>query len=587
MLPDPCRFSRCQGIFQVTAFSFRKFGFLLPTAIVSVLLSGVVLLFSRVPSTGRPVFPREDLADLPGDIVHSLLRLTLAYLLSLVFAYVYGLAAALTRWGPRVLIPVLDILQSIPVLGFFPAVVLMMVPLFPTTRMGVEAASVVLIATSMAWNMAFAVYESVRTAPLDLWELFRGVRAPSWLWLSRFLVPLTLPKVVYNSVLSWTAGWYFLIACEMIALGPIHYELPGLGSFLVASTEKGQFGEALLGIGALILTVMVLDVFIFRPALVWSHEYRIGEVEGPFARISSPVYDFLVLSEGAARIKRVFQNLGGAFVRRFWPEPGPGGAGPEGRRGRTILKLSGGILAGIFVVKSLAAGAHVVSGWVRAGIPWSSLSELPADLAFSMVRLGVGYLLSLLWTIPLAYWVFRNPRLSRFVFPLAEVMASVPATALFPFIIVLVVQTLHSMNIASIILLMSGMQWYLLFNLLAGVGTFPTELREVSETFGLRKGLFFRKVFLPFLLPSLVTGSITAFGGGWNALIVSEYVVYAKQDYGVRGIGAFLDRATYSGDHPVLIVASLLVMTSMVVMLNRLFWVPLYERVTRKYGYDS
>ncbi len=565
---------------------FRKLTFLLPTAIVVGILSGIVLLFSRTPPSGSPVIPREDLADLPGDILHSLFRLLLAYLLSLAFAYLYGFAAALTRWGSRILIPVLDILQSIPVLGFFPAVVLMMIPLFPSTKMGVEAASVVLIATSMAWNMAFAVYESVRTAPPDLLDLFRGIRAPSWLWGVRFLVPLTLPKVVYNSVLSWTAGWYFLIACEMIALGPVHYELPGLGSFLVASTEKGRFGEALLGIGALIVTVMVLDLLVFRPSLVWSHTFRIGEVEGPFSRVSSPVYDFLASSEGLARLRRSIARSMGRLVRILWSE-GRTVRRPLSPSLQFLLRAGGGFLVGFVIAKGLFGGAHVVSGWIRQGIPWAALGELPADLVFSMLRLMAGYLLSLLWTIPLAYWVFRTPRLSRIIFPLAEVMASVPATALFPFVIVLVVQKLHSMNLASVILLMSGMQWYLLFNLLSGVGTFPSELREVSLTFGMRGTLFLRKVFLPFLMPSLVTGSITAFGGGWNALIVSEYVVYAQKDYGVRGVGAFLDRATYSGGHPVLIVAALLVMTAAVVAANRLFWVPLYDRVTRRYGYDA
>ncbi len=567
--------------------SFRRLSFLLPTLFVVAILSGVVLLFSRNPPSGVPVIPRAALADLPGDILQSLFRLFQAYLLSLLFAYLYGLAAALTRWGPRILIPILDILQSIPVLGFFPAVVLVMIPLFPTTKMGVEAASVILIATSMAWNMAFAVYESVRTAPSDLWDLFRGIRAPVWQWVLRFLVPVTLPKVIYNSVLSWTAGWYFLIACEMIAMGPVHYELPGLGSFLVSSTEKGHFGEALLGIGALIVTVMILDVFVFRPSLVWSHNYQIGEVEGPFSRISSPVYDFLASSETLAEVKKKAGHVGGQLVRFVWRRGRFGGGSltiPDSFL--RVVTVGGGILGGWVLLRSLFAGVHVVSGWVRQGIPWGSLSELPADLLFSILRLLAAYCVSLMWTIPVAYWVFKYPRLSRAVFPLAEVMASVPATALFPFVIVLVVQIFHSMNLASVILLMSGMQWYLLFNLLSGVGTFPSELREVSLTFGLRGRLFLRKVFLPFLLPSIVTGSITAFGGGWNALIVSEYVVYAQKDYGVRGIGAFLDRATYSGESPFLGVAALLVMTVVVVTANRLFWVPLYERVTRRYGYD-
>ncbi len=571
----------------MTASLLRRLSFLWPTLLGLVIFSGVVLLFSRSAPSGVPVIPREDLRDLPGDILHSLVRLFLAYLLSLAFAYAYGLAAALTRLGPRLLIPVLDILQSIPVLGFFPAVVLVMVPLFPTTRMGVEAASIVLIATSMAWNMAFAVYESVRTAPPELTDLFRGIRAPAWLWVLRFLVPVTLPKVVYNSVLSWTAGWYFLIACEMIALGPVHYELPGLGSFLVGSTEKGHFGEALLGIGALVVTVMILDLLVFRPFLAWSHNFRLGEVESHTPRISSPVYDLLAGSSWLGQVRSSVSDMAAGFFRRISRVP----RRKQTFRDSSTLRLLGllllGFLGGYLFTESLYAGVRVVTGWINQGIPWRSLAELPADLLYSSLRLVVAYLLSLLWTLPVAYWVFRTPRLSRIVFPLAEIMASVPATALFPFVIVLVVTHLHSMNLASILLLMSGMQWYLLFNLLSGVGTFPAELREVSLTFGIRQGLFIRKVFLPFLLPSLVTGSITAFGGGWNALIVSEYVVYAKKDYGVDGLGAFLDRATYQGAHPVLIVAALLVMTAAVVAANRLFWIPLYERVTQRYSYDA
>ena len=571
----------------MTAPLLRRLSFLWPTLLGLVIFSGVVLLFSRSAPSGVPVIPREDLRDLPGDILQSLVRLFLAYLLSLAFAYAYGLAAALTRLGPRLLIPVLDILQSIPVLGFFPAVVLVMVPLFPSTRMGVEAASIVLIATSMAWNMAFAVYESVRTAPPELTDLFRGIRAPDWLWAARFLVPVTLPKVVYNSVLSWTAGWYFLIACEMIALGPVHYELPGLGSFLVGSTEKGHFGEALLGIGALVVTVMILDLLVFRPFLAWSHNFRLGEVESHTPRISSPVYDLLASSSWLGQVRSSVSDMAAGFFRRFSRAPRRRQALRDSSTLRLLALLILGFFGGYLLTESLYAGVRVVTGWVNQGIPWRSLSELPADLVYSSLRLVMAYLLSLLWTLPVAYWVFRAPRLSRIVFPLAEIMASVPATALFPFVIVLVVTHLHSMNLASILLLMSGMQWYLLFNLLSGVGTFPAELREVSLTFGIRQGLFIRKVFLPFLLPSLVTGSITAFGGGWNALIVSEYVVYAKKDYGVDGLGAFLDRATYQGAHPVLIVAALMVMTAAVVVANRFFWVPLYERVTRRYSYDA
>ena len=535
---------------------------------------------------------KAEISALPGDLGLSVLRLLGGYLISLVFAYCYGLATAMTSWGERYLLPVLDILQSIPILGFFPAVVFVLAHLFTNPVHGVELASMVLIATSMAWNMAFAVFESIRTAPHEFSELMRQMQAPWWIRLSRYLIPVTIPKMVYNSILSWAQGWYFLIACEMISLGSVHYQLQGLGSFLVSATASGSMGLATLGILTLIVSVILFDFFLFRPVMVWSERFRIEQNSSSVERVESPFRDFLLgapVLEGAREFfgklsSRFFSYLDRGF---FWLESygkkvgkqSPGGSKFLSRVVQVLFMALLGFL-GAMAMRSLARE-------ISLGIPWKALSELPMDLLFSIFRLMAGYALSLLWTVPLAYMVFRFPKLHRTVMPVAQIMASVPATALFPFIIVLVVRTTDSMNLASIILLLSGMQWYLLFNLLAGVGSFPAEMREVSQTLGLSGMLFIRKVFLPFLYPSLLTGSITAFGGGWNALIVAEYVVYDNKDYGVRGIGAFLDRATYHSGNEILVVSSLLLMTGVVVMLNRLFWTPLYERVTNKYGYHG
>lgn len=570
----------------------RHFGVL---ALLLVFLTFVLWLLFRHPAAFGSVSHRPaDLSKLPGDLGRSLLRLLGGYLLSLAFAYVYGMLTALTRWGERYLLPVLDILQSIPILGFFPAVVFILVHFFRSPEHGVELASVVLIATSMAWNMAFAVFEAIRTAPAEFRELLQVFQAPWWLRLVSYLIPVTVPKMVYNSILSWAQGWYFLIACEMISLGSVHYQLRGLGSFLVVSTTSGQIGDAVIGILVLVGTVVVLDFFLFRPVMAWSQKFAIDQTTAPGTHVRSPFREFLLdapIFEGAReRLSALKRTAVRKAYRILWTIRSRGleskSAGRE-RAARLILDRGLPIL-GVAVGGAIVFAA--LRGMIRsasAGIPWSDLSELPLDLVLSMLRLAAGYALSLLWTVPLAYWVFRNPGLSRFVMPVAQVMASVPATALFPFIIIFVVRTTHSMDLAAILLLLSGMQWYLLFNLLAGVGTFPNELREASMTLGLRGPLFVRKIFLPFLYPSLVTGSITAFGGGWNALIVSEYVVYDQKDYGVRGIGAFLDRATYHSGNEILIVASLLVMTIVVVTVNRFFWTPLYERVTSKYGYNG
>ena len=532
-----------------------------------------------------------DLTTLPGDLARSVLRLFAAYFLSLVFAYVYGLLTALTRWGEKILLPLLDILQSIPVLGFFPAVIFLLIHLFRDPLEGVELASIILIATSMAWNMAFAVFESIRTAPVEYRELLDGLQAPGWLRLVSFLVPVTIPKMVYNSILSWAQGWYFLIACEMISMGSVHYRLRGLGSFLVVSTSSGKILDALAGIVLLVLTVVLMDFFLFRPIVVWSQRFSIDQSSSPAGETRSVFREWLMESDALDLPRRALSSVLArgtnglyALLRRL---PGKSVAGTE-KAGpfRWLSPVLG--MVSFFLVAILGySGVESMKRALSSGVPWDGLSELPLDMVYSMLRLLAGYLLSLCWTVPVVWYVFVHPRLTRYVMPVAQIMASVPATALFPFIIVLVVRTTHSMNLASILLLLSGMQWYLLFNLLAGAGTFPNELREAALTMGVRGRLFLRKIFFPFLFPSIVTGSITAFGGGWNALIVSEYVVYDQKNYSVRGIGAFLDKVTYGSGNEILIVVSLLMLTIVVVTLNRFFWTPLYERVTTRYGLDG
>ncbi len=573
----------------------QKTGSRTSLGVLALLLSFLVLLiwtifrhsarFHPVPVGGT------DLSSLPGDLARSVLRLFAAYFLSLAFAYVYGMLTALTRWGERVLLPLLDILQSIPVLGFFPAVIFLLIHLFRDPLEGVELASIVLIATSMAWNMAFAVFESIRTAPVEYKELLDGLQAPGWLRLIYFLIPVTIPKMVYNSILSWAQGWYFLIACEMISMGSVHYRLRGLGSFLVVSTSSGKLLNALAGIVLLVLTVILMDFFLFRPIVVWAQRFSIDQSASLSGETRSIFREWLLESDFLEAPRKMLSSLLGRATAAFYAllrripgrsEPGRGIAASF-----RWLSRGFGLLSVLLLATLVYSGARSMDRALSAGVPWDGLSELPLDMVYSMLRLLAGYVLSLCWTLPVAWYVFVHPRLMRYVMPVAQVMASVPATALFPFIIVLVVRTTHSMNLASILLLLSGMQWYLLFNLLAGAGTFPNEFREVALTMGVRGRLFLRKVFFPFLYPSIVTGSITAFGGGWNALIVSEYVVYDQKNYSVRGIGAFLDRVTYGSGNEFLIVASLLMLTVVVVTLNRFFWTPLYERVTTRYGLDG
>ena len=453
-----------------------------PVGILALLLAFLVLVLWMIFRHSAHFHPaplqEADLSSLPGDLLRSVLRLFAAYFLSLVFAYVYGLLTALTRWGERILLPLLDILQSIPVLGFFPAVIFLLIRFFQNPLDGVELASIVLIATSMAWNMAFAVFEAIRTAPSEYVELLSGLKAPGWIRLVYFLIPVTIPKMVYNSILSWAQGWYFLIACEMISMGSVHYRLRGLGSFLVVSTASGKILDAVAGIVLLVMTVILMDFFLFRPIMVWAQRFSIDQSASP-VRLTRSVFREWLLESDFLETPRVLLSalidrfLAGIYaLLRKLPRFSKNGGGERDFGGwltRFMMVSGGGVLAWLIL-----SGAKSMMIGLDKGIPWPQLSELPLDLLYSMLRLLAGYVLSLCWTVPLAWYVFVNPRLTRYVMPVAQIMASVPATALFPFIIVLVVRTTHSMNLASVLLLLSGMQCIFSSTFSPGSEAFPT-----------------------------------------------------------------------------------------------------------------
>jgi NitT/TauT family transport system permease protein len=534
-----------------------------------------------------------DLASLLGYALASFLRMLAAYLFSLLFAVVFGTLAATSPKREKVMIPLLDILQSVPVLGFFPAAVYFFVRLAQGTRPGVEAAAVFLIFTSQAWNMAFGVYEGIKTIPADAKEAVCCYGCGRWRTFLRLHLPSSVPKLVYNSILSWAGGWYFLIACEIIAIGPVRYRLPGLGSYLIRATEEGNMPGAFAGLAVLTAIIVAMDLLLWRPLSVWAQKFRYeftAEAAEPDRNLPLVFSGGAAVVRGVRRLTRPFRRWA-TLQRHLWSR--------RIRRWASVLSRSRflpralGTARGILFWGALAVGTY---GGVRALLvlirslapPWPEEAyQIPAYLGFSFLRLLAAYGLSLAWTVPLALWVAESPRVARVVTPLAEIGASLPATALFPLIVVLVIQTSGGMNLASVLLVLTGMQWYLLFNLIAGVRNIPGELKEATRALGLSRWMTWRKLVLPALLPSLITGSITAWGGGWNALIVSEYLVYKEKIYSVRGIGSLLDRATYvSGDRQ-LILLTLVSLTATIVLLNRFIWRRAYALASDRYKIDS
>jgi NitT/TauT family transport system permease protein len=384
------------------------------------------------------------------------------------------------------------------------------------------------------------------------------------------------------------AGWYFLIACEIITAGPVNYKLPGLGTFLMEAANKGRVGELIGGLAMLLAVIVAMDICVWQPLSVWAEKFR---------------YEFAATSEpmGSLSMAHVIGGLGLAFGRAIharlspilrslqdaWEMRPTLSAGARARLARITNAARLGLLAAMLALFLYGCAAGILALFRALAAPWPAEAKLiPAATAASFLRLSIAYLISLAWTLPCALWAVDSPRFNRAIAPFAEIAGSMPATALFPLVVVLVIKATGGMNLASVLLILTGMQWYLLFNLLAGTRQVPADLKEVARSFGLTRFATWRKLTLPALLPSLITGSITAWGGGWNALILSEYFVYHDHIYQVLGLGALLDSATFQTNNGVMILLSLLSMILAVMALNRLVWRRLYSFAMERYKLD-
>jgi NitT/TauT family transport system permease protein len=555
-------------------------------------LAAILALFFAYRRYGVPLTKPGlsiSLGRLPYYAFCSYYRMLAAYTFALIFSLVYGPMAASSRAAERLLLPAIDIAQSVPVVGFFPAAIYFFVAITHGGRLGVELAAIFLIFTSMAWNMALGMFESVRTIPADSLEALEAFGASPWLRLRRLILPACVPKLVYNSILSWMAGWYFLIACEIITAGPAHsYQLPGLGSFLMLAADKGRSEEIIAGLLVLLAIIVLMDAIVWQPLSNWAEKFRYE-----FAASSEPMRSLGMLDALSAvgpaitrlihaLLRPLFRSIHRAFSSTppFDPVAHPGIV--RALSYQRIVVLTGlALLLGYAVVDGMIALVRTLME------PWPAVSKsIPAATGLSILRLLVAYLISLAWTVPCAIAASESQRFARRLTPIAEIIGSIPATALFPLIVVFVIRITGGMNLASILLILTGMQWYLLFNLLAGVSQIPADLKEAARAFGLSRLATWRRLTIPAMIPSLLTGSITAWGGGWNALILSEYFVYRGRTYQVFGLGALLDDATYHAGSGVMILLTLLSMVLVVVLLNRLVWRRFYDVATERYKID-
>ena len=532
----------------------------------------------RALSLARGVVRAEpSFRELPAAAAWSLLRMTASYVLSLAVAWLAGYWAAVSPRAARVILPLLDVGQSVPVLGFFPAAIYVFVTLLGGGRVALELASIFLIFTSQAWNLAFAVYEGISTIPSETRAAVDSMGVRGILRLRALLFPACVPTLLYNSILSWANGWYFLIACEIIVAGPVQYDLPGLGATLSRAISKGDLKLATAALVTLVAIVLVLELLVWRPLRAWSRRYRYdtqsaGDEEAAQLRLP----DF-----GIPVLLRPLRRAAHALWSRVPLKAVNRGLDVAGRRLTRVL----GVLRwpGITALVILLGAALIVTARVLMP-PWPpEAASLPLALLLSFLRITAAYVLALLWIVPVALWASDHARGMRWLSLVAQVGASIPATGFFPVLVALLVGRFGGMEIISVALALTGMQWYLLFNLLAGVHAIPGDLKEATRSLGLRGWRRFRTLTFPAMLPSLITGSITGWGGGWNALIVSEFLEFGGQRYSVLGIGQMLQEATDLPGNPPMMVLSLTAMVVVIVLMNRLFWRRMYTAAADRF----
>jgi NitT/TauT family transport system permease protein len=560
----------------------RPYSRLAPVAAIAVLLAAATLFQGpQALRAARAVVHAPGFRDLPGAAAWSLMRMTASYAVSLAFAWWAGYRAAMSPQVARILLPVLDVGQSVPVLGFFPAAIFVFVKLLGGGRVGFELASIFLLFTSQSWNLAFGVYEGLSTIPLETRAATEslGVKGPL-LWRTLYL-PACIPTLVYNSILSWANGWYFLIASEIIVSGPVHYDLPGLGSTMSAAFARGDLPLAIGAIVVLIAIVLLIEFAVWRPLRTWSRRFRYDtQAAGEPEETGLPLPDL-----GLPALLRGLRAAGRAVWSRL----------PTRRLARMLagatrsLPAVGRVLRWPLVAASVAI--VVLGSWAMLRAlrpPWPrEAAAVPMALLLSFLRINAAYVLALLWTIPATLWAYDHPRGARWLSVVAQVGASIPATAFFPVLVAVLVNRFGGMELISIALALTGMQWYLLFNLLAGVQRVPNDLRDSLRSLGLSRAAIYRKLVIPACMPSLVTGSVVAWGGTWNALILSEYVTYRDRVYEVLGVGALLNRATFKTGSRTLLFLSLAALVVTVVAFNRLVWDRLYRWANHRYRLEG
>jgi NitT/TauT family transport system permease protein len=517
-----------------------------------------------------------DPGNLPEYAARTTLRMLIAMVLSLVFTFTYATLAAKSRRAERLLIPLLDILQSVPILGFISITVVFFMALAPGRVLGAEFAAIFAIFTSQAWNMAFSFYQSLRTVPTELVEATRNFRLSPWMSFWRLDVPFAMPQLIWNMMMSMSGSWFFVVASEAISVGNTTITLPGVGSYIALAIEQRNLAAVGYAILTMLIVILIYDQVLFRPLVAWADRFRFEQEPG----VLPPESWVLQVMRRSRLIDRLTQPLASTWrrllVSRWSKDADPVKRAPE----KTHFWITFQWVAIIGVVTAVAlwqVAEFVIKDITPSDVATTVLLGL-ATLSRIVVLIALA---SVVW-VPIGVWVGTRPKVANFVQPVAQFLAAFPANLLFPIAVSAIVVLKLDPNIWLSPLMILGTQWYILFNVVAGASAIPAELRAAGANFHVRGLLWWRRIALPAVLPYYVTGAITASGGSWNASIVAEVASWGNEHLEAAGLGAYIAKQTEAGDFH-RIVLGIAVMSLFVVLINRTFWRPLYLYAERKF----
>lgn len=535
---------------------------------------------SQLKSTAISLDP----AELPWYALRTTLRMLTAMVASLVFTLTYGTLAAKNRRAEKVLVPILDILQSVPVLGYISFTVTFFLALFPGRVVGAECAAIFAIFTAQAWNMTFSFYQSLRTIPRDLDEVARSFHLSAWQRFWKLEVPFAMPGLVWNMMMSMSGGWFFVVASEAITVGNKTITLPGVGAYLAQAIGEQNMTAIAWVILAMIVVILAYDQLLFRPLVAWTDKFRLDQTSAQEAPESwvlnlirrTRLIQFLLLPLGHA--VKVFTRLRLRTVRTAPVRPG------------TLPRLFANPRAGdafwatLALIVTIYLVYHVID-YMSRGVTWGDIGQVLLLGLITLVRVTLLILLASVVWVPLGVLIGLRPALAEKVQPLAQFLAAFPANLLFPVFVIGIVKFHANPDIWLSPLIVLGTQWYILFNVIAGASAFPNDLREAADNLRIRGWQWWRQVLLPGIFPYYVTGAITASGGAWNASIVAEAVSWGNTQLQAHGLGAYIAQTTAAGDYPHIILG-IIVMSLFVTLFNRLLWRPLYAYAENRLRLD-